>query len=399
MSTTSNSRPTPSLRDRRLQVLVRKGSEDKRSRELGKPIPAFYWIQIIAAGLVMLGLTMVFSSSSVNNLHSGSSAFQIFWKQVLWVGVGVLAGWAAYSFPYQEWAKKTWLLTGVSAVVLLLNLIVLTKGVLVNGARAWLDIGPLRFQPSEFMKIVAVLMGASLLSARHRYVEIRSVVWGPMMGLMGITSVLCALQKDFGSAVIFVGIIFSMLFMASLPLRQLFLTFVAVGVGGVALISSAGRAKDRFVAFLDLEGTKDTTGYQVYQALLSIANGGLQGTGVGAGTSKWGYVPLAYSDFIFCVIAEELGLAGVILVIGGFCMLSWFGIQVALRATDLNGAFIAGGISAWFAFQAFVNIGGVVGLIPMTGLTLPFLSYGGSSMIASLAAIGLLVNVARYAKQ
>ena len=152
------------------------------------------------------------------------------------------------------------------------------------------------------------------------------------------------------------------------------------------------------LAFMDLEGTKEDGGYQVYQSLLSIANGGWSGTGIGSGTSKWGYVPLAYSDFIFSVVAEELGIFGSLMVIGGFLALVVFGLQVALSAPDTHGAFIAGGISAWFGVQALVNIGGVVGALPMTGLTLPFLSYGGSSLIASMAAAGLLLNVARAVK-
>lgn len=399
MSTTGTPRPTPSLRDRRLQVLRRTGATGSSRLELGKPTPAFYWILVTTACLVLLGLTMVFSSSSVNNLHTGSSAFGIFWKQSAWVAVGAGAGWFAFKYPYQEWSKKPFLLGLLSITVIVMNLVVLAKGVLVNGARAWLDIGPFRFQPSEFMKIVTVLMCASFLSSRHRYVEIPSVVLGPMLFVMGTTGGLCALQKDFGSAVIFGGIVFAMLVMASLPLRHLMMTGVGALIAGILVMSQAGRARDRFFAYLNLEQNKDTTGYQVYQALLSIANGGLRGTGVGAGTSKWGYVPLAYSDFIFCVIAEELGILGAFMVIGGFAILAWFGIQVALHSPDMNGAFIAGGISAWFSFQAFVNIGGVIGLIPMTGLTLPFLSYGGSSMIASLTAVGLLLNVARYAKQ
>jgi cell division protein FtsW len=129
-----------------------------------------------------------------------------------------------------------------------------------------------------------------------------------------------------------------------------------------------------------------------------MANGGWTGTGIGSGTSKWGYVPEAHTDFIFAVIAEEMGLVGTVLVIGGFALLVLFGTQVALGAPDMTGALIAGGVTAWFGFQAFVNIGGVVGAMPLTGLTLPFLSYGGSSLIATMTAAGLLLNVARHVK-
>jgi cell division protein FtsW len=214
-----------------------------------------------------------------------------------------------------------------------------------------------------------------------------------------ITTGLCAAQRDFGSATIFAGIVIGMMFMASLPMRYIVGISGFVFVLGLGVLQFAQRASERMLAFLDLEGTKSDSGYQVYQALLSIANGGWSGTGIGSGTSKWGYVPLAYSDFIFSVIAEELGIAGTIMILGGFLLLVLLSVQVALSAPDMHGAFIAAGVATWFGVQAVVNIGGVVGVMPMTGLTLPFLSYGGSSMIASMAAVGLLLNVARYVKK
>jgi cell division protein FtsW len=393
-------RPQQSLRDRRLGVLRRTGIADKQNSRLSleKPPPAFYWIIIIVFLIVLLGLVMVLSSSSVTNLHSGSSAWSMFTKQFVWVLLGTLAGWMTYRQPYSVW-KNGKLLGTVTTIIVGLNAIVLFKGQFINGAKAWLDIGPFRFQPSEFMKIALILFCANLLSARHRLVEIKASVLSPLMiALLGTTG-LCALQRDYGSAIIFAGIVLSLMFMASMPLRQVAATSVGLFLVGILVLNRAERASERLLAFLDLEATKSTSGYQVYQALLSIANGGWSGTGIGSGTSKWGYVPLAYSDFIFAVIAEELGILGTILVIGGFLLLIFFGIQIALSASDMHGAFIAGGISAWFGIQAVVNIGGVVGMMPMTGLTLPFLSYGGSSMIASLAAIGLLLNVARYAKK
>ena len=207
------------------------------------------------------------------------------------------------------------------------------------------------------------------------------------------------LQKDYGSALVFGGIGFVLMVVAGIPKRQLFSTTVIALMGGAFVLRYAGRASDRMTAFLNLEENKAYTGFQVWQALLSIANGGMKGTGIGSGTSKWGYVPLAYSDFIFAVIAEEMGAIGVFIVIGGFIFLTLTGMRVAVNARDMHGAFIAGGITGWFGVQAIINIGGVVGVMPMTGLTLPFLSYGGSSLIVSMAAAGLLANVARVAKQ
>lgn len=398
--TAESSRSSLSLKERRLKVLRRTGLADKQNSRLTleKPPAVFFWIQIIVFLLALLGLVMVLSSSSVTNLHSGSSAWSMFTKQFVWVAAGVAAGWMAYRQPYSVW-KNDKLLFGVTSVIVGANALVLLKGQLINGAKAWLDIGPFRLQPSEFMKIALILFCANFLSSRHRAVAVRNVVLYPLLFSVLVTAGLCALQRDFGSAIIFAGIVLAMMFMSAMPLPQILATFVGMSMGGLLVLKFARRASERLLAFMNLEENKATSGYQVYQALLSIANGGWSGTGIGSGTSKWGYVPLAYSDFIFAVVAEELGLLGTILVIGGFVLLVFFGIQVALSASDMHGAFIAGGISAWFGIQAIVNIGGVVGMMPMTGLTLPFLSYGGSSMIASLIAIGLLLNVARYAKK
>jgi cell division protein FtsW len=395
-----SSRRAPSIRERQLEVLRRTGGIDKgRNRLLlEKPTPAFWWILVIVSSFISLGLVMVLSSSSVTSLHTGSSAWGMFSRQLVWVGAGLIAMWGMYRMPYENW-KNYGLLTVSTLVVAGANAVVIFVGQVTNGAKAWLDIGPFRLQPSEFLKLATILFCANLLAKRHRSVVISSVVMWPMMVVLAITAGLCGLQRDFGSATIFAGFIIAMMFMASLPWRQLLGVASLVAFAGFLVLQFAERASERMLAFMDLEATKSDSGYQVYQALLSIANGGWGGTGIGAGTSKWGYVPLAYSDFIFSVIAEELGLFGTLMVLGGFLFLVLFGIQVALAATDMHGAFLAGGISAWFGVQAIVNIGGVVGILPMTGLTLPFLSYGGSSMIASMAAVGLLLNVARYAKK
>jgi cell division protein FtsW len=169
-------------------------------------------------------------------------------------------------------------------------------------------------------------------------------------------------------------------------------------LGSAMLIATSSRMQNRFLAFLDLEGTREHHGYQIWQSVLSIANGGVTGVGAGEGTGKWGYVPLAHSDFIFAIIAEEFGLIGALAVVGGFMMLLYLGIQAALGARDPFGAVLAGGITVWLCVQATINIGGVIGAMPVTGLTLPLISYGGSSLFMTMAAVGLLLNVARNMK-
>lgn len=399
MSTdTTTAKKRQSLKNRRVEVLRRSGSINKNKIALDKPTPAFYWILIVVSLFILLGVVMVLSSSSVTSLHTGTSAWAMFFRQLAWVGLGGFAMWITYSIPYATWRDP--LKLGPAAIVVLgMNLVVLAKGQVIGGAKAWLDIGPFRFQPSEFMKVIAILFAANLLANRHRAIAIKSMVLWPMLAVVGVTAGLCGLQKDYGSALIFAGTMLAMLQLAGVPKMQLFGTALGFLGAGVMVMTYADRASERMMAFMNLEGTKEDVGYQVYQALLSIANGGWTGTGIGAGTSKWGYVPLAYSDFIFSVIAEEMGLLGTVIVIGGFLVLVLLGIQVALTSSDMYGAFLAGGIASWFGIQAIVNIGGVTGTLPMTGLTLPFLSYGGSSMIASMAAVGLLLNVARFARR
>lgn len=398
MSTDTTTKKSKSLKARRIEVLRRTGSIEKNKIALDKPTPAFYWILVVVSLFALLGLVMVLSSSSVTNLHTGASAWSMFFRQSAWVTIGAVAMWVTYKIPYSTW-RDPYILGVAASVIVGLNLVVLAKGQVIGGAKAWLDLGPFRFQPSEFMKVVAILFAANLLTKRHRAIAIRSMVLWPMLAVVGVTAGLCFLQKDFGSALIFAGTIFAMLQLAGVPKRQLLGTGLGFLGAGILVMTYADRASERMLAYLHLEETKEDVGYQVYQALLSIANGGWSGTGIGAGTSKWGYVPLAYSDFIFSVIAEEMGILGTVIVIGGFLLLVLLGIQVALTSTDMYGAFLAGGIASWFGIQAIINIGGVTGSLPMTGLTLPFLSYGGSSMIASMAAVGLLLNVARFARQ
>lgn len=399
MSEIEERRRLPSVRDRRNAMVGRIGFASRYRMPNEKNPAVVYWILITVTGLLMLGLIMVLSASSVVNIYDGSSAWTMFQRQLIWVVCGAIGMYLAVLMPYDMW-KGDRLLLPATVVVFGANILVILTGQFFNGAKAWLDIGPIRIQPSEFMKIVTVLFCANLLSTRHRAVAIKQAVLFPMLGMLFATTGLCALQKDYGGTLIFLGIMLVMLFMAGLPMRQLSVTVVGIGFLGAIGLRYAGSASLRVHAWLnmDQEAVRADKGYQVYQSLLSIANGGWQGTGAGSGTSKWGYVPLAHSDFIFAVVAEELGLLGTAMVIGGFLLLIFFAIQVAITSSDFHGAFIAGGIATWYGVQAFVNIGGVIGFIPMTGLTLPFLSYGGSSIIASMIGAGMLMNIARYSK-
>ena len=386
-----------SLRDRRLRTLQRTGVTTKRTEILRAPSVEFYGVVLVTMGLTMLGLVMVMSSSSIAMFHDGESPWGLVRKQILWAVLGIIGAWSAYRLDYRALRRIVKPIL-IGAVALTLTPFVPGLGAEVNGARAWAGWGFLRIQPSEALKLAVVIFCADLLAKRHRYIEDERMTLYPVGAVMGLAAAICAAQRDFGSALIFCSIGLALCFLAGMPGRSVGLAGLIVVATGMTVMYSSANARSRLTVFLDLEGTRAYEGYQVWQSLLSVANGGLTGVGVGQGSGKWGYVPLAYSDFIFSTVAEELGMVGSGAVIGGFAALVYFGVRISLGAKDMFGALLAGGIATWFGVQSLVNIGGVTGALPMTGLTLPFISYGGSSLCVSLVATGLLLNVARRTK-
>jgi cell division protein FtsW len=255
--------------------------------------------------------------------------------------------------------------------------------------------GPLSVQPSEFLKLAVVLLAADLLVRRQEDLGDRRRTLLPIGVLAAGGAGLCLVQGDLGSAVVLGAIVFSVAWIAGVPATPL--AVMVAGAAGAALlfVVSSPRRLDRFTAFMNVTEEKDHLAYQTYQGFLSMASGGITGSGIGGSNGKLGYLPYAHSDFIFAVIADELGLIGTVAVIGGFVMLVGLGVQTALAAPDRFGMLLAGGLAAWFGVQAIVNLGGVTGLMPVTGLTLPFFSAGGSSLFVSMLAAGLLLSVAR----
>lgn len=389
-------RPVPSIRSvsqRRRETLDRIGLAKERRLATDAPSMAFYAILIAGGVLVMLGLVMVLSASSVTSLHAGRGPWRLFIRQCLWAGGGLAAAWFAYRTPYSAWRKFVGPLLLVAYVLMLVPFT--SMGISVNGARAWIGIGPVTVQPSEILKLAVLLYCADILQRRQKEIMDWKRTLLPCLIVMGLASALTFAQGDLGTAIVFGAIMIGVMMMAGIRAMHVSLIGVMAVVGGLVLAMSSERRRLRFTAFLDIEGNKSVYGYQVYQSILSISNGGITGTGIGQGVGKWGYVPLAHSDFIFAIIAEELGLVGVFAVLGGFLALAFFGFQIAISARDHFSAFLAGGITFWFVIQAIINIGGVSGLLPVTGLTLPLISYGGSSLLVCMTAMGLLLQVAR----
>jgi cell division protein FtsW len=390
--------------DRRRQVLERAAARGRHpssrgpARAITPPPTTFYVIAAVCAMFTMLGLAMVLSASSIREFHDGNSPWRIFSRQVVWAVLGFVSLLCCMRIPYQSWRR---LVTPglVLAVVLMLLPFVPGVGMEVNDANAWVSLGSFSFQPSEFMKLAVLLYCADLMAKRLSELhDVRRTLW-PMLAVASVASGLCLAQGDLGSAIVLVAIVFTVAFVAGTPLVPMSAALVAAGALSLVFVFSSQYRYNRFTAFLDITGNRKELSYQTYQAMIGIAQGGTTGTGPGRGLINVGdYLPLAHSDFIFAVIAEELGLVGVVAVLGGFAVLAFCGTQVALAARDPFGRFLAGGIVGWLVVQTLINVGGVTGLMPVTGLTLPFFSAGGSSLFVTLTAAGLLLNVARHAK-
>jgi cell division protein FtsW len=364
---------------------------------LGPPPVAYYVIAVVVAVFVMLGLVMVLSSSAPVQIARDQSAYRIFGRQVMWALLGFVGLLVAVKVPYQRWRPFVLALAVLAAGAMALPFVP-GVGATINDARSWVVLGPVSFQPSEVLKITMLALAADLLARRgERVAECRQGVV-PLVLIAGFGAGACLAQGDLGSALVLGAIVVAVGFIAGVPLVHLAVVTLAGSALMTMFVVSSPRRFNRFTAFLDVAGNKDYLSYQTYQGWLSMANGGMTGAGIGGSNGKLGYLPLAHSDFIFAIIGEELGLVGAIGVIGGFLILVWFGVQTALAAPDRFGMLLAGGIATWFGVQAFVNLGGVSGVLPVTGLTLPFFSAGGTSLFVSLVAVGLLLNVARRAR-
>jgi cell division protein FtsW len=252
-------------------------------------------------------------------------------------------------------------------------------------------------QPSELAKLVVILAVASIMAGSMRHLG-ETVLWAvPLLVVVGLVSVLILLQPDLGTMMVLSLSVLCVLFVAGVRLRLLALTSLVFSGVGMALIFLADYRNRRFWAFLDPWADPQNTGYQIIQSLIALGSGQVFGVGLGASRQKWSYVPNAHTDFIFSILGEELGLVGELVVLVLFGALLWAGVRVALRAPDTFGRLLAGGITAWFGIQALVNLGAVTGVLPITGVPLPFMSYGGSSLVVSLVAVGVLFAIGRSA--
>ncbi len=353
---------------------------------------------LLTIGLTLFGLVMVLSASSVASLYQldASPLFQ-FKRQVMYAVIGAVGFLFARAIDYRVLSR---LATPLSLLSIATLIAVLIPGVgqEVNGSRRWLNIGIGQLQPSEFAKLALVVFVAELLSRRAKFMDRPEVTVRPIMVLLGIFSALLLAQPKLGTPILLAAVAFIMMFVAGAKASSL-ATWTSLGLAGatVAAMSSAYR-RDRLFAFIDPWQYPSTIGLQTIQSQVGIASGGLLGVGLGASRAKWGFLPEAQSDFIFAIVAEEVGLLGAGALIGGFVLFGVLGVKTAVHAPDRFGMLLATGLTVWIILQAFLNIGMTLGKLPITGEPLPFVSVGGSSLIMSLFAAGLLANVARRAQ-
>jgi cell division protein FtsW len=268
-------------------------------------------------------------------------------------------------------------------------------GHVAGGSSRWIGVGPIQVQPSELMKISMVVFAADLLARRWKRRDHWVAIVRPMLTVLAVAAALIMAQPDLGTTIVVACITYVMMFSAGVPTRLLGRTIavLALPVGYYAL--HAAYRRDRFLSFINPFAHASTTGYQVVQSLSTLGMGGLGGNGVGASAATWGFLPNAHTDFVFAVIGGNFGILGSITVIGLFGLFAWAGFRIAARETDPFSRFVAVGITCWIICQAVINVGGVVDALPVTGIPLPFISYGGSALVSELAGTGLLLGIAR----
>jgi len=369
----------------------------RATKPVGRRSSLFVSLFALVVILNLVGLLMVLSASAVgSNAVYGSPWYQ-FQRQFIWLVLGSIALVIAMRIDYHAWRRRAPLLL-VGAIGLLILVLVPGLGLEVNGASRWLGWGSLRIQPSEIAKLAVLVFVADLLARRAHRIENTRLTLRPVLAVFVFVAALIMLQPNLGTTIILGVIVFVMLFIAGIPLKPLGLTAACgVAMAAVAAVIEPYRYR-RLMGFRDPWADPLNTGYQTIQAQVGVANGGLMGTGLGEGRAKWGFLPFPHTDFIFAVIGEELGLVGSLTVIALFVALGVLGIRTALLAPDRFGMLLAAGVTTWILVQAFVNIGAVVGALPITGVPLPFVSFGGSSLLVLMAAAGILLNVARQAR-
>lgn len=353
-----------------------------------------YFLLLIVASFLIIGLVMVYSSTYAMAYDSYGWANYFIFRQFVWTTLGAIALVVMMRIEYHQWQRFS--IPIMAGALLLLGAVLVFARERFGAQRFFLN-GSV--QPSEFCKLAVIIYIAAWLSSRGK--RIRRVTYGliPFSVLIGLVTGMIILQPDFSTSVLIAAVAVAMFFIAGADLLQLFISFIIGGATLVLLITRTPYRLRRILDFLTALNDLSSTGYHVKHSIIALGTGGITGQGLGASQQKLGYLPAPHTDSIFAVMGEELGLIGCLLVIMLFAALAYRGFKIALEAPDTFGTTLASGITCWLIFQAIINVAVATSTLPFTGIPLPFVSFGGSSMITSLAGIGLLGNISKGAKK
>jgi cell division protein FtsW len=356
----------------------------------------YYALLIATFGLLFIGIVMILSASTTVSYKQFNNQYIIFLRQLMFAGIGVVIMMAISRLPkvfFFKWSKVAlWL-----SIVLLILVLIPSIGISVAGQRNWISLwGPFRLQPSEIAKLTLIVWGSVVLSK-----QIRSKVttWQkllvPVFPVGAIIAVLVILEGDLGTALIIGPVLLSLFYAIGAPVK-LFTWSAMAGLLGILLLSiQEGYRVQRFLSWINPTAENQDAGWQVTHGKYALASGGWTGIGLGASKEKWGWLPAAHTDFIFAVVGEELGLIGTLIVLVLIGTIAYVALTLARKTNDLFTKLIATSVMAWIVVQSIINVGAVLGLLPVTGVPLPLVSYGGSSLVFTMSAIGVLMAVLR----
>ncbi|MGZ4530457.1 MAG: putative lipid II flippase FtsW, partial [Mycobacterium sp.] len=386
-----------------LARLLRRGETSGAAKEsstkvgawLGRPMTSFHLVIAVVALLTTLGLIMVLSASGVRSYDDDGSAWVIFGRQVLWTVIGLVAFYVALRVPVRV-MRQTASFSFAFTIFLLVLVLVPGIGKEANGSRGWFVIAGFSMQPSELAKIAFAIWGAHLLAARRMERASLREMLIPLVPAAVVALALIVAQPDLGQSVSLAIIVLGLLWYGGLPLRVFLSSLFAAVSAGAILAVAEGYRSDRVRSWLNPGADPQDSGYQARQAKFALANGGVFGDGLGQGTAKWNYLPNAHNDFIFAVIGEELGFVGAFGLLCLFGLFAYTGMRVARRSADPFLRLLCATVTMWVLGQAFINVGYVIGLLPVTGLQLPLISAGGTSTATMLFIMGMIANAARH---
>lgn len=364
-------------------------------RALDRPTASYHLVLGVAGLLLVLGLLMVLSASSVYSLREYDSSYAIFTKQAMWVAAGLPLAWIASRLPLRLVRALAW--PGLLVSIVLIGLTYVPGvGVAVNGNRNWITFGgPFQLQPSEFAKLALVLWFADVYARKGKLLHQWRHLAVPLLPVSLVVVGLVVGQGDLGTALVLFAIVLGMLWVVGAPARLFAGTFLAFLALAFALATTEQERVARLTSFLDPVAEYSGNGWQASHGFFALATGGLWGRGIGASNQKWGGLPEAHTDYVFAIIGEEFGLFGTLVVLALLATLAYAGIRIAARTREPFVRYASAGIVVWLLGQALINIGMVLGLLPVIGIPLPLISYGGSALVPTLVALGLLLSFAR----